>query len=80
MVQRILLALIIGGTIGMLTAKIKMTQKPVPTPEQTMVTACTAGGGTMKVQTGTVPTTVNGSTIELPVDVNVCITPKKAQP
>lgn len=32
MVQRILLSLIIGGTIGMVVAKIKMAQKPVQTP------------------------------------------------
>lgn len=38
-----------------------------------------AGGGIMKVQTGTVPSNVDGSTVELPVDVNVCITQKKAQ-
>lgn len=39
-----------------------------------------AGGGIMKVQTGTVSSTVNGTTVELPADVKVCITPKKAQP
>lgn len=80
MVQRILLSLIIGGTIGMVVAKIKMTHGPVPTTNQTMETACNAGGGIMKVQTGTVAATVNGSDVGLPADISICITPKKAQP